>query len=1032
MATLLTTADGNLTGGSTFAASETGTSALAMIRNTTATLATAASVTSPTFTVTNAKVIDGAHLWLYLSSGTAGTGTLKVDLQKGGVSQASVTVNKSDLPDANNTQPVPVFFKFTGTATGDGGTNWTLVLTSTSGTGSGVVTYQKNSATTGDFTRALRTTTTATPAAGDNLIVVGELTGAGTHNSRTVTMDSTVATAYGNNTVNSATVYGGLLAIGQYGTMSYGTSASTNYVLRLAGDLLLFQSGTFNMGSSGAEIPRTSTAVLEFQQVSASGDFGFVNRGGTRNIAGLSRTSGKTVTQTKLTADVTSSNVLTSGTTTTNGSVTANNAVDPTNVSLLASTFNDTATNATHSVAYTGPSVTNTTQTAQVWLARGTGTNNRFVRLTAGNNTVFSSVTNGFFADVDLQAGTIGTCTAIGNGTATSSSIVAVGGGFLCTITGKVSSGAATPSVLVNACSAAGTTSFAGAANQCWAYEGLQLVTAASIGSTTISVAADTGWLSGDSVVVAPSNNSQLDIETFVLNANAGSNSFTTALYPLGYGGPTTHTTGTVHSGSSPVQAEVGLLTRNVKVRSTSATLMTYVYSTALSVENISWAEFYYVGTSVTNKRGVEIDGGASCGAKSITYCSIHDCGSNGLYCNATAVTSLNLTFSNNVLFKNSTSSLMLISGTIVNTDWTFDSNLVALASGDGASLGDVGGVFTNNTVVCNPSSFNAIKLLDSATIGTFSGNTAHSSATGLAINVSGLITGTIDNFTSWRNGSNSNDITINAGSTVGLVFYNPNLFGTGTNIFMTGGDSLTITGSGIMAGDTSFPSATGISIQCPNVVILNVTGVDMSGTTSIYAAHTTQDFNISGAVQIAIRGVVKNSKFGAPSLIASKSTWDAGSYVEFPKYNNTSGDHRTEMTYGQIKSDTAIFGIASPSMRMTPNSASSKLPSSPVGQGLQVAVNSGDTVTVSASIRESVSGDGAAYNGNAPRIVVRANPSVGISSDTVVATYSGAAGSFQTVSGTTAAANDDGVMEFYFDCDGTAGWANVDDVTFT
>src|SRR3954470_18759680 len=137
----------NFTGAATFAAAETGSLALNLVRNTTASLATASSVTSASFTVTNTKVIDAVLLWLQ-TSGTVGTGTFKVDLQKGGVSQASVTVNKSDLPDsgAAGSIPVPVLFKLTSTATGDGGANWTIVLTTTSGTGSATITYNINAA----------------------------------------------------------------------------------------------------------------------------------------------------------------------------------------------------------------------------------------------------------------------------------------------------------------------------------------------------------------------------------------------------------------------------------------------------------------------------------------------------------------------------------------------------------------------------------------------------------------------------------------------------------------------------------------------------------------------------------------------------------------------------------------------------------------------------------------------------------------------------------------------------------------------
>ena len=72
--------------------------------------------------------------------------------------------------------------------------------------------------------------------------------------------------------------------------------------------------------------------------------------------------------------------------------------------------------------------------------------------------------------------------------------------------------------------------------------------------------------------------------------------------------------------------------------------------------------------------------------------------------------------------------------------------------------------------------------------------------------------------------------------------------------------------------------------------------------------------------------------------------------------------------------------------------------------------------------------GDGAAYNGNQPRLIVRRNDAIGITSDTVLATYSAGTGSWNQLSGTTAAFSDDGVAEVIVDCDGTAGWTNIDD----
>jgi len=71
---------------------------------------------------------------------------------------------------------------------------------------------------------------------------------------------------------------------------------------------------------------------------------------------------------------------------------------------------------------------------------------------------------------------------------------------------------------------------------------------------------------------------------------------------------------------------------------------------------------------------------------------------------------------------------------------------------------------------------------------------------------------------------------------------------------------------------------------------------------------------------------------------------------------------------------------------------------------------------------------DGAAYNGNQPRLIQRANAALGQSSDVVLATYSSAGGSWNQLSASTSTPTDDGCFEIIVDCDGTAGWINVDD----
>jgi hypothetical protein len=108
----------------------------------------------------------------------------------------------------------------------------------------------------------------------------------------------------------------------------------------------------------------------------------------------------------------------------------------------------------------------------------------------------------------------------------------------------------------------------------------------------------------------------------------------------------------------------------------------------------------------------------------------------------------------------------------------------------------------------------------------------------------------------------------------------------------------------------------------------------------------------------------------------------------------------------------------------MTPNIATQKLD----GGLKKVAVVTGTTIVISVYVRKSVIGDGATYNGTQPRLILKADPAVGILVDTVIATGVSANGVWEKLSGTTPAITDNAVFQFIVDCDGTTGWVNVDD----
>lgn len=293
MAVLASIATGNFTTAGTW-----GTVNAASYNNveTTTTALTTTYALSSTFTP---GAVTISHIGVKLSVRTGTTGTISVCLDQGGsdVAGTTVTINTADLPVA-------------ATAGLNGGWHFfklaspVLLLAATlysvkAKTSSASQVSLFSTATT-NWARALITTTTGAPAAGDDLIIAGEYTGAGTSNSFTVTMDNTASTDFG---AASTSLVTPAIAICNKGTLSYGTSASTAYTMKISGNAIVYSGGTFNIGTVGSEIPRTSTAELFFD-CGANVDFGLTVRNlGTFNSQGLSRASGKNIYYCKLNTD---------------------------------------------------------------------------------------------------------------------------------------------------------------------------------------------------------------------------------------------------------------------------------------------------------------------------------------------------------------------------------------------------------------------------------------------------------------------------------------------------------------------------------------------------------------------------------------------------------------------------------------------------------------------------------------------------------------------------------------------------------
>ncbi|HEY4359388.1 MAG TPA: hypothetical protein VGN17_00365 [Bryobacteraceae bacterium] len=318
MANLISAQTGNFTSSSTW---QTVDSTSELDSEAGSTAVSTSNLDSSTF-VPTAITVDGVAL-KFSARAASPTGTFTVTLRDSTTSTDvdSVTVNVSDLPAPPGN--CWIFFKFGSTHTLSG-TDSYLIRVACSNTGSQVILFRN--ATSNNWSRKLRTTTTQAPAANNHLVISNQFTGAGTSTAVTVTMDNTASTTWGPSSVGTQGV-----VVGGNGTLTFGTSSSTNYNFTWRGYFLISGGGTVNVGTSGTRIPSSSSVTLQMDSASNGDSFLKPDAGGTLNIYGASKTG-----YSYLTADAASSAT----------SVTVNDTTGWQNSDVLA--FSPTDTNRTH------------------------------------------------------------------------------------------------------------------------------------------------------------------------------------------------------------------------------------------------------------------------------------------------------------------------------------------------------------------------------------------------------------------------------------------------------------------------------------------------------------------------------------------------------------------------------------------------------------------------------------------------------------------------------------------------------------
>ncbi len=632
----------------------------------------------------------------------------------------------------------------------------------------------------------------------------------------------------------------------------------------------------------------------------------------------------------------------------------------------------------------------------------------------------------------------------------------------------------------------------------------------ASSSATSLTSADTTGWKNGDVLGIASTTRTYSESETKTLSGDASGTTITISA------GLTN-----AHKGSGSTKAEIVNLTRNVRFRSTSSSLMTYMIAQKTAAVTMRYAEMYYMGDDSTDPANgansiANFQLGGTTGAQDVQYCSFHDF--EDTFARIGSATATSVIFSNNVIYNVGTTTPTTNQGvhldapaTTTQNGITISGNVIILAVSNASSLGTNAlcriqsskVIFTNNTFAgCSAgASIPIFQLYDGtffAVNGNFDSLTVHSCNGSHGISLLGgtsnaWLAGFFSNITCWRN--NMVGMDLGRGSSLissPLILDGGTFFGnTTSNIqFDAAINAELVFRNYTVDADASFATTNGLNTNsnlCKHITLIKC----LFGTNT---AHTT-DITTATTIPFYIDAI--NCSFASATEVSNVQSGLEGSYFRSQKHDgsldNTFSKYRRGTILAEVTNRNTPSGYA---WKLTPTSAISKLiyPGPIFTDTLKAAVAASSLVTVTIKAVKN-----AAYNGNAARLVLVGGIVSGIASDVtasktetqktitaatnatpivitsaahgysngdvvliegivgntagngiwVVANkatdtfeltgsigngvYSsgGTSNKYETLT-VTGTPTDNGVIEFYVDCDGTAGSIYIDDVSVT
>ncbi len=535
-------------------------------------------------------------------------------------------------------------------------------------------------------------------------------------------------------------------------------------------------------------------------------------------------------------------------------------------------------------------------------------------------------------------------------------------------------------------------------------------------GGTSLTTNAATSWASGDVVAIASTVRAQIgQAETVTLS---GAASGTTV--PIS-------AVANFHDGNVSAdfaRADIINLTRNVAIRGVSIAFQTYFTTGASGTVDCSFTEFQFFGSAAAGQRGIESN--ITSGTFSFTGCVFENfevASSIGInIVSATSIANIQ-----NCVFYRQAAAAVNIAVTLTGNTVTVN-DCVAIG---GTAMGSVAlynllansGTYTNLVGANGSVSSMLLQSTGTAATLTMSNWTAYvcTSANVQFNSISELTQSDalLTNLISWRSAAEGLSIGSSVtGAAINTAIDGGRLFGNATR--------------GITAGFI-------FSCNFRNLHIYNEVGYDQpSGVVMNNHIENTYFDNCQIGVILPhstadVRDVCprnehilffRNCQFGSTTEFSGQSNYTPQSYIGSAKHDGVAGNHKMYKKYGTITSDSTFYQTTAPSQRLAPSDTVNKL----LSQEKRIAIPTGRGATISVWVRKSVIGDGTQYNGNEVQLKLLADPAIGISADTVIATSSAFSnGAFELISGSIPVLTDNGVARVIVTCDGTAGWVNID-----